>query len=59
MKEKGRLLSQGHLPLGERAGGLIMQITSPWLTGKFQSDLFKISLLGEAETAIRLCTKSW
>ena len=36
-----------------------MQITSLVLIRKFQTDWFKISLLGEAETAGRVCIKFW
>ena len=49
------------LPTRQEAGWdriLIKQITSLVLTRKFQFDWFKILLLGEAETAIRLGIKS-
>lgn len=42
-----------------RGLGLIRQITSVELTRKFQTERFKISLLGEDETTIRLGVKSW
>lgn len=36
-----------------------MQITSLVLISKFQTDWFKIPLLGEATTAVNLGSKSW
>lgn len=50
---------QSHPPLGEEGvGGVIRQIISLGLTRKFQTNCFKIPLLGEALTAIKLGIKS-
>ena len=49
---------QGTFPLG-RSVGLIRQITSLVLSRKFLTDWFKILLLGEAATEIRLVIKFW
>lgn len=55
---KRKKKKQGHLPLGVRAGGLILQIASLLLMGRFQTDWFRIPLQGEAGTAVRLDIKS-
>lgn len=46
-----------HLLGGQK--GFVRQVTSLLLTKKFQMVWFKIKLLGEVETAVRLGTKSW
>lgn len=47
---------EGHLPLG-KLGGLIRHVTLLILIRKFQTDMFNITFLGEAETVIRLAIK--
>ena len=59
-KQRADHFRQGHLSLKARySRGLIGQIISLVLIGKFQTDWFKIPLLGKAETAVRLGTKFW
>lgn len=51
---------QGYFPLvGGGVGWGLMQITSLMWIRKFQTDWFKIPLLGEAETPIKLGVKPW
>ena len=48
-----------HFPLGEGRGRLIRHFTLLMLIRKFQAEWFKIALLGEDKTSLRLGTKSW
>ena len=56
-KKKKDYFRQSYLSLSEGEGS-ITYFTSPVLIRKFQIDWFKIPLLGEAESAVRLLTST-